>query len=103
MTGSDPRPSFHKTYRRADGEHIADYGWVVDLEAFDDDEYPIELIEEVWERTSVRTFWHIPTALYACEIEDEEPCEEDAVIWWRSPDGEWLQVCEAHRAAVASL
>lgn len=94
---SEPKPSFHKTYRRADREAIADFGWVTDLDVFEDDDYPTELVEETWTRTAVRTFWNLPTALYACELEDQDgPCEEDAVAWWRTPDGVWLQVCEAH-------
>jgi hypothetical protein len=90
------KPSFHKTYRRADREAIVDYGWVTDLDIFDDDEQPVELIEETWRRTGARRFWHLPTALYSCEIEDQEPCEEDAIAWWRTPDGVWLQVCVKH-------
>jgi len=95
MTGADPKPSFHKTYRRADGEHIVDYGWVTDVEILEDDEYPVELIEETRAPPAVRRFWYLPTA-YTCEIEDQEPCEEDAVGWWQSPDGKWSQVCQEH-------
>ena len=97
------KPSFHKTYRRADREPIVDYGWVTELDILDDDEAPIELIEEVWERKSVRRFTHFPShAFWTCEIEDQEPCEEDAEAWWQSPDGVWLQVCAQHNEKVNS-
>lgn len=94
-----PPPSLKRTYKRADGELIIDeYAWVTDLDQFDDEEYPVELIEETWERASVRRFWHFPDKVYSCEIETGEgPCDEDAVKWWQSPDGVWLQVCPKHR------
>lgn len=91
---SDPKPSFEKTYRMADGDPVADWGWVTGLEHFEDDDEPVELIEETWERTAVRTFWHMPTNLYSCGYGN---CEEDAVGWSRSDDGsEWAQVCADH-------
>lgn len=86
------------TYKRADGELLAgDYGWVTDLDALDDDEAPVEVVRETWIRTSTRTIWHIADPIGTCEIEDQEPCEEPAVAWWRSSDGVWLQVCAAHK------
>jgi hypothetical protein len=96
----EPAPSFRKTYKRADGDTIGDdWGWITDTDVLDNDEYPSQLIEETWERVAVRKFWHFPHGLYACEIEDEEPCEEDAVAWWREGEsGSWLQVCEEHKA-----
>lgn len=44
------------TYHRADGEMIADFGWVTDLEWFEDDAWPTELVEEKWQLVSERTF-----------------------------------------------
>jgi hypothetical protein len=94
---TDPKPSFTKTYRQADGEAVADeYGWVTDLDYFDDDEYPVELIEETWERTTVRRFWHVPTTLYTCQFGN---CEEDAVAWSQGPERDWGQVCQEHLRA----
>ena len=84
------------TYKRADGEMIGDeYGWVADLDYFDFDDYPVELVEEVWERRTVRTFWHMPSVLYDCHHED---CDEDAVAWQQDAVGDWRQVCKEHRA-----
>ena len=94
----DPPPSLATTYKRADGETVGDdYGWVTDLEFFEADEEPVELVVETWNRATVRRFWHLPPVLGSCEIEDAEPCDDDATSWWRSPDGEWLRVCEEHR------
>lgn len=90
----DLKPSLTKTYRRADGEMVGDeFGWVSSLDHFDYFDYPVELIEETWERTSVWTFWVIPTSLYACEVED---CDGDAVAWEQAADT-WRQVCETHQ------
>jgi hypothetical protein len=87
------------TYQRADRELIGgDYSFVTSVDSLQDDllDEPVEFIEEVWERRSVRRFWQMPTA-YSCAVEDGgEPCEEDAVGWWRSPDGVWLQACQRH-------
>lgn len=49
------------TYKRADGHGIGgEYGWVTDMESVDADadgaDEPIEFVEEVWVRQSVRTF-----------------------------------------------
>lgn len=86
------------TYKRADGELIGDSaGWVTELDWFDDGlDEPLELIEERWIRSHVSQIWVFPP-LYDCGIEDEDPCDEDAVEWWRSPDGVWLPLCEKHR------
>lgn len=87
-------PSLTKTYRRADGELVGDdYGWVIGLEWFDDAWDPVEIIEEVWTRASVRTFWHMPEPLGSCSRDPD--CDEDAVAWERL-SGEWYQVCPAH-------
>jgi hypothetical protein len=94
---TEPKPSFQKTYKRADGEHIDEWGWVTELDYLDDEDEPVELIEETWERVTVRRFWHLPDSFYGCQVEDAAPCEEDAVAWWQTPDGVWLQVCPLHR------
>lgn len=89
---TDPTPSFEKTYRRADDEMIGDHGWVAHLDYFDEEFGPVELIEETWQRVSVRTFWRFPNTFYDCDLGD---CEEDAVAW-RYIAAEWLQVCAGH-------
>lgn len=98
---SEPAPSFSRTYKRVDLEQISDeWGWVTDLEFFEDDEDPVELIEEVWVRQSVRTFWHLPTEMYDCAIDRLDAsieCDEDAVAWRQMPTGKWIQVCEKHQ------
>jgi hypothetical protein len=91
----EPKPSISVTYRRVDGDDIADHGWVSDLDWFDEDEEPVELVEEKWTRTTVRTFTHFPK-LYACQRRN---CDEDAVTWVRAADGDWLQVCAEHKGA----
>lgn len=63
------KPSITTTYKRVDGEEIGDYGWVSELDWFEDDDAPIELVEEHWERTGVRRFWHLPQVWGGCEIE----------------------------------
>lgn len=88
------------TFKRADGELIDDHGWVTSLDYFDDYDYPVELVEERWERKAISQYWHLPQRFYTCEIEDKEPCDEDAVAWWRTSDG-WLQVCEKHKPVEA--
>lgn len=46
------------TYRRVDGEGIwGEFGWVTDLEFFEDCDEPLKVLEEVWELRSTRTFW----------------------------------------------
>lgn len=88
-------PAEMTTYKRADGELISDYGWVGDLDYFDDDYCdPVELVEEVWERKSVRTFWHLPSRLYSCGVAD---CDEDSVAWQQNELGDWQEVCDQHR------
>lgn len=84
------------TYKRADGELISgEYGWVGDIEYFDDDEHytPVEIVEEVWERTASRTFWRFPP-LYTCEADDD--CDEDSVVWKQRGES-WVQACDKHR------
>ena len=93
-----PPPSFETTIKRADGETIGDYGWVTDSEYFDDDDDPVELIEETWVRSSVRTYWHLPSRLYECTKAGD--CEEDAVAWEQQSDGRWEQTCKLHAEVV---
>lgn len=105
MTTTSPSPSFDKTYRRADGEEIGDYGWVTSLDILDDfQEDPVEIIEETWERVAVRTYWMLPTSLYDCtKVAD---CDEDAIAWEQLPDDgnwvdqsdRWVQTCAQHAA-----
>ena len=88
------------TYKRTDGEAFGlDFAWATDMESVEseveDRDDPLEFTEEVWVRVSVRHFFQFPTA-FTCQIEDREPCEEDAVGWWRSLDGVWLSVCDGH-------
>ncbi len=97
---SDPRPSFSKTYRAVDGELPGDYGWVTDLEHFAYDEEPIELVEETWERTGVRTFWHLPDTLYSCAADLE--CDEDAIDW-RMLDDVPVPACKYHASDLPPL
>lgn len=93
-------PSFDKTYRRADGEPVrGEYGWVTDIDGYEDDEDgPVEWVEETWERTAVRRFWQLPEALYDCDVDH---CDEDAVAWVQRADASWTQRCDEHRAAAA--
>lgn len=86
------KPSFEATYKRADGEHIYDLGWVTELDHFEDDDEPVELIEERWVRVGVRRFWHVPATLYDC---DTPTCDEDAVGWFFDDEGKPAQRCEA--------
>jgi hypothetical protein len=89
------------TFKRDDKELIYDeFGWVTDLDYFDDEDEPIQLIEEVWERRSTRRIVVLP-AVYSCKVEDQEPCEEDAVAWWWVDGKTWMQVCTRHRAALS--
>jgi hypothetical protein len=90
-------------YRRADGEPIAgEYRWILDLDLIDDDlSAPVELVEEVWILFSSRPRWRQPMPAGTCEVEDQEPCEEDAVAWARTPDGVWLMVCTDHQTRFA--
>lgn len=92
-TPDAPAPSFEKTYKRADGYEIGDYGWVTTDDFLADEEYPTEVVEETRERTAVRRFWHVPNALYSCDVDLD--CDEDAVAW-RQVGDKWHQVCETH-------
>ncbi len=57
------------TYKRADGDLICgEFGWVADIEYFDDDDEPTELVEEVWVRQSVRTFTKRPSNYEQCPL-----------------------------------
>jgi hypothetical protein len=88
------------TYKRADGELICgEYGWIGELDHLDDDEMPVELVEEVWVLAATRTFWQFPTRLYGCYIED---CDEDASVWEQDAGGVWREVCEHHRQSLTS-
>jgi hypothetical protein len=50
------------TYRRADGELIAgEYGYTSELEWFENDDEPTDLIEEVWVLSSSRPLRVVPT------------------------------------------
>lgn len=89
-------PSFSTTYKRADGEQLGDvFGWVTDLDHFDDEDEPVLLIEETWERTSARRFWLLPPTLYDCAADPD--CDEDAVRWVMK-DGAPVQACALHAA-----
>ncbi len=91
-------PQGMDTFRRADGELIDDeYKWVGDLDGVADGLFrPEAFVQETWHRSHFRVFWLLPEVMGSCELEDREPCEEDAITWWRTPDGEWLQVCSLH-------
>lgn len=55
------------TYKRADGELILDeFGWVADIEYFDDDDEPTQLIEERWQLVSTRKMWAGGTNCWQC-------------------------------------
>lgn len=74
------RPSIDVTFKLADGELVyGEFGWVTDLDFFDDIDEPIELIEERWQRTYERRRWVVPSALYDCYLAD---CDNDAVGWF---------------------
>jgi len=87
------------TYKQADGEPVGgEYSFVTDLDHFDECWRPVEVVEQVWVQAATRTFWQFPVTVYSCEIEDQEPCDEDAVAWEQvDDDGTWMQVCEQHR------
>lgn len=94
----DPAPSFTKTYRLASGEPVsgaAEVTWTPHLEFFDEDDWPIELVEESWERIKVRTFWHLPE-FGCCEPCDDAGIERDSVAWLRDKDENWHEVCDEH-------
>lgn len=82
------------TYRRADGELIGgDYGWVVDLEAFDDEAaeaWRLEVIEEKWVLAERRTVVLGQTERWCSECDEDVSLPEpvDGPVW-----------CPAHRPA----
>jgi hypothetical protein len=49
------------TYERADGEMIfGEYSWVGELEFFDDEDEPIDLIKKTWLLMNEEQYQHIP-------------------------------------------
>lgn len=57
------------TYKRADGDLICgEFSYVEDLEYFEDDDEPTELVEEVWVRQSVRMFTQRPLGDEQCPL-----------------------------------
>lgn len=85
------------TYKSVNGDPIGEFSWVTDMEFFEDDDEPVEVIEEVWRRVSTRTFWHLPFRLYDCDV---DWCDENATGWFEQAPGDWSQRCEAHRVSV---
>lgn len=68
---TDPDPAGWVTYRRSDGEPIGgEYAFVTELEWFDMDTEPTELIKETWTLISSETITVGPTWL------DEEDDDE---------------------------
>ena len=94
-------PERMTTVRRLDGENIYDeFGWVADDEEnlacdYEDCEEPIAYERQTWVLVSSETFYGFPR-LFACDFEDQDPCEEDAVEWVRTTDDVWLQACQRH-------
>lgn len=84
-------------YRTVNGDPIGDFAWVTDLEYFDDEDGPVEVVEEVWQLVSAGTRWIMPTTLYDCDV---DWCDDDAVAWVEQAPGDWSQRCEAHRTGV---
>lgn len=97
-----PEPSFEVTYRWADGGDLGDYMWSVTMEEFEfaveDGDEPRDVLIERWERAGY-AFKTIYPPLSTCSYEDDEPCEEDAVVWTQEPGDPpvWMQACERHR------
>lgn len=91
-------PSFDRTFLWLDGDEIyGEFGWTTSpdfAEDWDGDE-PREYVEERWTRTEVIVHTAFPP-LYECTYEDDEPCEEDAVVWQREDDV-WMAACAKHR------
>jgi hypothetical protein len=80
----DPPPAIERmtTYKRADGELIGEYGWVTDLDWFDNDDgiwEPIELVEEVWWRESTRSLTYTPPGWTPHEDDEDEDDEDEEV------------------------
>lgn len=86
------------TYKRYDGEMVAgEYGWVADIEFFEDDDEPTKVVKEVWTLQSEEVLVVGGSALGECFVDyGAEECERDAVCWVEAPDGELFQVCEDH-------
>lgn len=81
------------TYKRADGGEIGDgYGWVTDLEYFEGEWSPVELVRERWVLAASETFWQMPDQMYDCDVDH---CDEDAVEWVQREDY-WNQLCAEH-------
>lgn len=86
------------TYKRYDGELIAgEYGWVADVEFFEDDDEPTKVVKEVWKLQSTEVVVVGGRAVGECFVNyGDEECERDAVSWVEAPDGDFFQVCEDH-------
>jgi len=70
------------TYRRADGELVGgDYGWVADLEWFEEDEWGLEgvkVVKEVWTLTVTEEIHLHPEECWSCEKPwHAETCNEE--------------------------
>jgi hypothetical protein len=63
------------TYRRADGEMIGDFAWVNDREFFDEEDEPIDLIEEHWVKVKEIKLRKYPRH-YLCEECGGEGCDQ---------------------------
>lgn len=102
MTERLAEPVSMTTYKHPDKELIYDeFGWVTDLEYFEDTWRPVDLVKEVWIRESVEDFTYFPTIVYACEWPvNDDACEEDAHGWRKNDEGEWQMVCDAHEPEV---
>lgn len=88
------------TYKNADGSHVAgEYAYVTDMAWWEEDDWivPTEVIRQEWVQTEAERFWFLPPIFGECEIEDAEPCEEDAYLWLKEPNGgPWMRVCHHH-------
>ena len=74
------------TYKRADGEMIADeFGWVADIDYFEDLDEPIKLVREDWRRIKRIEFWH-PDFGHCAECGEDVPLPDDY-------DGKMLLYC----------
>ena len=85
------------TFRTVNGDPIGDFEWVTDIDYFDGENEPLEVVEEVWQRVSVSQRWVLPTVFYDCDV---DWCDEDAVAWVEQAPGDWSQRCGAHRTEV---
>lgn len=68
---ADDKPVTMTTFKRADGEMIyGEYGWVADLEYFEEERYDqtgVKIVKEVWVRTEVEEIHLHPPECYSCE------------------------------------